>query len=94
MKQTINFQAFADAFQAHGRGTQFSYGALKALFNYYEELDIETGHETVLDVLGLCCEWAEYANEKDYYDEGFAANHLGDRDLIIVPNTTAFLIQN
>lgn len=49
---------FAQEFKAHGRGDQFSYEALEALFEYYDELD---GYE--LDVVGICCDWSEYDSE-------------------------------
>ena len=45
MKQTINFSAFMDAFRAHDRHDQFSYQALRALFDYIEELEDSTAEE-------------------------------------------------
>jgi hypothetical protein len=54
MLQEINFAGFRDAFQIRGRGDQFSYGALKELFNYLEDFG-----DYRLDVIGLCCEFHE-----------------------------------
>lgn len=59
MKQTINSSQFHDAFHKFGRGTQFSYEALDILFTYLEFFEEDTGQEIELDVIGLCCEYAE-----------------------------------
>jgi len=59
MYQTINFDGFRRAFERVDRGYQFSYAGLSALFDYLEESEQGgAGHE--LDVIALCCEWAEY----------------------------------
>ena len=62
MKQTINFPAFVAAFDRKGRSEQFSYRGLKALFEYLE--DVYEG-DYDLDVIALCCEWAEYCDVVD-----------------------------
>jgi len=59
MKQTINFSDFHNAFRAHDRLTQFSYDALKVIFEYLEEYEEGTGEEIELDVVGICCDFAE-----------------------------------
>jgi len=59
MKQTINSTQFHDAFYKAGRGTQFSYEALEVLFNYFDQLESDIGQEIELDVIGICCEYAE-----------------------------------
>ena len=59
MKQTVNFSAFVDAFRAHDRQDQFSYEAKRALFDYFEQYADETGEEVDLDVIAICCEYAE-----------------------------------
>ena len=56
MKQTIsNASQFRDAFRDAGRQDQFSYEALGLLFDYLE--DVHPDYE--LDVIGLCCDYAE-----------------------------------
>ena len=62
MKQTINFHDFEDAFNRMERSAQFSYSALKALFEYLEDT-FDGDYE--LDVIALCCEWAEYCDVVD-----------------------------
>ena len=59
MKQTINFYDFERAFADHGRSEQFTYEALRVLFDFLEEMESDTGEETELDVIGLCCGFSE-----------------------------------
>lgn len=69
---TINSaSAFMDEFTSAGRGDQFSYGAMEALFDYYDELD-----NFELDVIAVCCDWTEYENE----DEALEACGAEDLD--------------
>ena len=56
MYVTINTASeFMNEFHNVGRGDQFSYDALEQLWHHYNELD-----DYELDVVGICCEWAEY----------------------------------
>lgn len=59
MKETVTESRFIQAFLAT-RPEQFSRKALVALFDYLDKLEQDLGEETELDVIGLCCEWAEY----------------------------------
>ena len=65
MKQTITETMFKDAFTKAGRGDNFSYNGLSALFEWLEELEEDTGQEMKLDVIGLCCEFSEYETAVD-----------------------------
>jgi hypothetical protein len=58
MKQTVNFSAFVDAFNAYKRYDQFGYDALEVLFEYLEQYEEDTGTELELDVIALCCEYS------------------------------------
>lgn len=60
MHITVNSSMFADAFRRMGRENQFSREALEALFEYIENYEEETGDRIELDVIGLCCAFAEY----------------------------------
>ena len=55
MKQTLNKYQFRDAFRSMGRQDNFSYDGLGLLFEYLEDCD----PEMELDVIGICCEYAE-----------------------------------
>lgn len=68
MKQTVNFYTFQKAFQDL-RPNSFSYEGLRALFEYIEETEESTGFEVELDVIALCCDFIEYANEEEYASE-------------------------
>lgn len=56
MYQTITRSQFRDAFRDKGRQDQFSYEALGALYDWLEE---SYDGKFELDVIALCCEWAE-----------------------------------
>jgi hypothetical protein len=58
MKTYISQYDFRRAFQ-ECRPDNFSYDGLKVLFEYLEEYEMDTGDELELDVIGLCCDFAE-----------------------------------
>ena len=60
MKTNVTQYDFTQAFKAYGRDSDFSYAGLQALFDYLEELEEDTGQEIELDVISLCCDYAEY----------------------------------
>ena len=62
MKQSVDVHDFIDAFRAYDRMDQFSYSGLKAIFDYFEQLEDDTGEEIELDVIAICCDFAEYDN--------------------------------
>lgn len=54
MKQTIKYNDFLHAFREMGRGEQFSYDALKAIFEYIEDSECKDRaeeHQFVSDFL-------------------------------------------
>lgn len=63
MKQTVYESDFRSAFHRMDRGTQFSYEGLGILFDYLEGFEQDTGEEIELDVIALCCEYAEETPE-------------------------------
>jgi hypothetical protein len=58
MKTTVYFSEFCDYFHKI-RPDNFSYQGLRVLFDYLEEIDNSCGEESELDVIGLCCDFAE-----------------------------------
>ena len=76
----VTQQDFVDAFRRWDenqglrpeRVETFTYEALVALYDWYEELSDGTGEPTRLDVIAICCEWAEYDSfadvQADYKD--------------------------
>ena len=79
MKDTVTCNDFIDAFRRQGRENQFTYRAKVALFEYFEEYEDSTGEEMELDIIGICCDYAEYtaAELQEEYD---AEEYLPDED--------------
>jgi len=80
MKQTLTFSSFSNAFRSHGRSDQFSYSALESLFNYFEELENDTGETMELDVIAICCEYSEASPESIATSYGLDIEGLDDND--------------
>lgn len=59
MKTTVTFADFTKAFHDMNRQDNFSYEGLRALFDFLEEMEQDTGEETELDVIALCCDFNE-----------------------------------
>ena len=58
MKTTVYFSEFCNYFR-NIRPDNFSYEGLRVLFDHLEEIDNSCGEESELDVIGLCCDFAE-----------------------------------
>lgn len=67
--QTINFADFRNAFRSHNRMDQFSYEGARILFDWLEQITEETGEDLELDVIALCCDFAEMTEQevREYY---------------------------
>ena len=97
MKQSINMYDFERAFKNFERDN-FSYDGLKALFEYLEEYEEGTGEEVELDVIALCCDYAEYDSLKEYNDDyGTKYSEIdaiqNDTTLIKIDGGDGFIIQ-
>ena len=72
MYQTVNFYDFERAFTLADRADSFSYHGKRALFDYLEEMEDDTGagNGIELDVVAICCDFSEYSSAleavKDY----------------------------
>jgi hypothetical protein len=51
----------------------FSFEGAKAVQSYYEQLSDDLGENIEFDPVAWCCEWAEYDNVAEAYEE-----HYGD----------------
>ena len=58
MKTSVNLYDFREAFARIDR-TNFSYEGLAILFDYLEQYEEDTGEKIELDVIALCCDFAE-----------------------------------
>ena len=68
MITTVNEYDFLQAFKSV-RPDNFTRAGLSALYNYLEELGEATGQQVELDVIALCCEYAEYENLKEFRND-------------------------
>ena len=97
MKQTVNEYQFERAFKNMGRGEQFSYDGLKALYQYLVEYEEDTGEEVELDVIAICCDFSEYDNLKEfqaeYGKEYKTIEDIGDHTTVIPVDGESFIIQ-
>jgi len=61
MIKTMTEYDFTQSFlDSETRKDQFSYSALKALYDYYEQLEDDCDTRIEFDMIALCCEWSEY----------------------------------
>ena len=91
MIRTIDNIEFVDAFRKMGRTDNFSFKGLVALYEYIEMLVDDLGQEIELDVIALCCEYAEYDNLEEFqadYSEDYQT--IGD----IESDTTVIMIDD
>lgn len=99
MKTTINEYQFEQAFRDAGRGDNFSYDGLRALFEYLQAYEDDAGEEIELDVIALCCEFTEYEDLAEF-QEVYGAEYEDIDDIeyetIVIPiaGTDGFIIQD
>ncbi len=66
MKKTLSCDDFLyEVSKYENRRGQFSREGLKALFDYIVMIEEDTGEETELDFIALCCDFTEYKNLKE-----------------------------
>jgi hypothetical protein len=97
MIRTIDNIEFVDAFRKMGRTDNFSFKGLVALYEYLEMLGEDLGQEIELDVIALCCEYAEYDNleefQADYGDEYETIEDIQNATTVIMIDDDSFIIQ-
>jgi hypothetical protein len=99
MKTQVNFSDFCDAWRAHDRNNSFSYAGKRALFDWLEEYEADTGQEQELDIVALDCDFVEYENladfHNDYDKEDYPTeNDISDNTMLIPVEGDGFIIQN
>lgn len=78
MKKTIGVYDFIDEFRGGQYKNNFSYEGLKALFEYFENYEEETGEEIELDVVTIACEWTEYESLEEIKENYSCIETLDD----------------
>jgi len=63
---------------SHDRNDCFTYAGQEALFDYLEELEDSTETPIELDIVSLCCEFAEYGDIEDVMDDYPSIKNLDD----------------
>ena len=98
MKQSVNEYDFLKAFK-ECRPNNFSRAGLFALYDYLEQYEDDTGEEIELDVIALCCEYAEYDSlqefQRDYGEKDFKSiEDIEERTTVILKHSEyGFIIQ-
>ena len=97
MIRTINEYDFIDAFKKMGRTDNFSNSGLVALYEYLEMLGEDIGQPIELDVIALCCEYAEYDNleefQADYSEDYQTIRDIESDTTVIMIDDDSFIIQ-
>jgi hypothetical protein len=68
MKTTINFYEFSRWFEQH-RPNNFSYEGRQALYDMLISYEEDTGEEIEFDPIAFCCEYEEYENMEEFWQE-------------------------
>tara|TARA_Y100001973_G_C5158886_1_gene312411 strand:+ start:775 stop:1071 length:297 start_codon:yes stop_codon:yes gene_type:complete len=96
MKVTINETQFIDKFMQL-RPNNFSYDGLIALFEWLEQYEEDTETEMELDVIGICCDFSEYDNlkefQEDYGKDYESIEEIENETLVIPIDDESFIIQ-
>lgn len=96
MKNTVTQSEFTAAFHRQNRGDQFTHRGLLALYDYLTDLENDTGVETELDVIGLCCDFVQYDSIQDLqrdYNHIESLEQLRDFTTVILLDNDALIIQ-
>lgn len=96
--KTMNVSSFRDAFKQCGRGEQFSFQGLGALYVYLKQLACDTETPIELDVIALCCEYAEYESLAEFQKEHGAKvfmtlDDIRDATTVIEIADESFIVQ-
>jgi hypothetical protein len=97
MKKTITFDDFVDSF-SKDRAATYTYEGKRALFDYLERYEEDTGEDIELDIVAICCDYTEYDDLKDLqasYPEIESIEDLENHTTVIpIEGTDRFIIQN
>ena len=68
MKRTITEHEFIDAFKG-SYADSFTYEGKKALFEYFEQLEEDTGFDMEFDPIAIHCDFTEYDDFTEFLEE-------------------------
>ena len=95
MFQHISEYDFIRAFE-QVRPDNFSRAGLSALYEYFEQLEEDTGNPIELDVIAFCCEYSEYESleefQEDYGDDYQSIEDIESETTVIPVDDDGFII--
>jgi hypothetical protein len=68
MKRTITEHEFIDGFKG-SYADSFTYEGKKALFEYFEQMEEDTGFDMEFDPIAIHCEYTEYDDFTEFLEE-------------------------
>ena len=98
MIQNVSWYDFSDRFtQSDTYKNNFSYEGLKALFDYFEQYEEDTGETTEFDMVGICCDYSEFDNLEEIqsqYPDIKSIDDLEDKTSVIKCDNGHLIIFN
>lgn len=95
MKDTVTEYQFIDTMAQKQHG--FSYEGAKALFEYFEQYEQDTGEEMEFDPIAIRCDFDEYESlediKKSYQDIESLEDLQNHTTVIEIPNSDRLIIQ-
>jgi hypothetical protein len=95
MKDTVTEYQFVDTMAQKQHG--FSYEGAKALFEYFEQYEQDTGEEMEFDPIAIRCDFDEYESLEDvkenYQDIESLEDLQNHTTVIEIPNSDRLIIQ-
>lgn len=61
MYQQLDVSEFTNMFDQYSRGDNFSRAGRYELYHYLEDLEDDMGKPFIVDCIGICCDYNEYA---------------------------------
>jgi len=98
MKAYTDFDTFKQGFRDIGMYNHFGYDGLKALFNYFESLEEETGETIEFDPIIICSEYTLYNNLEElkndykYLKDVESLNDIAEYTVVIPVKDDSFII--
>ena len=88
---------FRDTFtQSHSYKNNFSYDGLTALYEWFQDLEDDTGEPIQFDMVGICCDFTEYESIDEFnrdYGENFKTIDDIEETTVIKIDDERFIIQ-
>jgi len=78
------------------RPDQFSYKALQALWEHFEQYEEDTGEQIEFDPISICCDYSEYQDIKEIQENYPDIKSMKDleRETQVISFDGGFVIQN